>query len=160
MGFYDLKAVSNDGSEVDFKTFEGKTILLVNTASKCGLTPQYKGLEELFQKYKDKNFLILGFPSGSFAGQEFKTDKETKEFCDLNFKISFPLFSKVSVLGPNKHPVYKYLTKEQPNKKTRVTPKWNFAKFLIDKNGQVVHYFGSRTDPLAPEVVEAIESIL
>ena len=152
--------MSNDGSEIDFSIFKEKTLLLVNTASKCGLTPQYQGLEELYQRFKDKNFLVLGFPSGSFAGQEFSTDKETKDFCDLKFKITFPLFSKVSVIGLKKHAVFKYLTSEQPNTKTRISPKWNFGKYLIDKHGEVVNFFGSKTEPLDEEVVKTIQSIL
>ncbi|MCE5331859.1 MAG: glutathione peroxidase, partial [Bacteroidales bacterium] len=132
--FYDFKATSLQGKEVSMETYKGKVVLVVNTASKCGLTPQYEGLEKLYKEYKDKGLVILGFPCNQFGKQEPGTEKEISEGCLINYGVSFPMFSKIDVNGSNAHPIYKYLKKELkgfPGSEI----KWNFGKFLIDKAG-------------------------
>jgi glutathione peroxidase len=144
--FYDFKAVSLQGREVGIDLYRGKVALVVNTASKCGLTPQYEGLEKLYREYKDKGFVVLGFPCNQFAGQEPGDAKQIAEGCLLNYGVSFPMFSKINVNGKNAHPLYKYL-------KTNLKGffgnaiKWNFSKFLIDRNGNPVKRFSPITTP-------------
>lgn len=144
--FYQFTAKSLQGKEVSMDAYRGKTVLVVNTASKCGLTPQYEGLEKLYQKYKDKGLVILGFPCNQFAGQEPGNEKSISEGCLINYGVSFPMFSKIDVNGEAAHPIYKYLKKELSgwfgNK-----VKWNFTKFLIDSNGKPVKRFAPITKP-------------
>ncbi len=143
---YHYTAKTLQGKEISLEEFKGKTILIVNTASKCGLTPQYKGLEELYQKYKDKNLIILGFPCNQFAKQEPGDEKSIYEGCLINYGVTFPMFSKIDVNGENAHPIYKYL-KSKLKGTFGDNIKWNFTKFLIDKNGNPVKRFSPITKP-------------
>ncbi|WP_461640312.1 glutathione peroxidase [Labilibaculum euxinus] len=172
-GLYGFKIASLTGEEVDLNQYKGKVVLVVNTASKCGLTPQYKGLEAMYQKYKDQGFVILGFPSNQFLEQEPGTSEEIAAFCEKNYGVSFPMFEKIEVRGENAHPLYKMLTEEKPflgfddsesgqkfkgfisEKFPEIYEgngiKWNFTKFIIDRNGKVV----KRIEPnVAPEDFE------
>ena len=143
-GFYALEAETIDGQKQKLSAYEGKVALVVNTASQCGFTPQYKDLEAIYQKYKAKGFVVLGFPSNDFGSQEPGGNAEIKKFCEKKFKVSFPLFSKNPVVGEAKQPVYRFLT-ETAEPKGEV--KWNFEKFLIDKKGNVVGRFRSSVSP-------------
>lgn len=143
-----------DGKPVDLSVYKGKVLLIVNTASKCGYTKQYAGLEKLYETYKDKGFEVLAFPANNFMGQEPGTNEEIKAFCSLKFKTSFPLFAKSSVKGEDINPLYKYLTEGSPFK-GGIT--WNFNKFLVNADGEVVARFDKGVDPMAPEVIAAIE---
>lgn len=144
------------GEPVDLSSYEGKVLLIVNVASKCGLTPQYEDLEKLFQKYKDQDFMILGFPANNFMGQEPGTDEEIATFCQKNYGVSFDMFSKISVKGKDIHPLYEFLTSDEAGEKVA----WNFQKFLIDKNGNLVKTFSPRTLPFDDELVAALEAEL
>jgi len=155
--FYQFSAKSLQGSEIKMENYKGKTILVVNTASKCGLTPQYEGLEKLYQKYKDKGLVILGFPCNQFANQESGDEKSISEGCLINYGVSFPMFSKIDVNGENSHPIYKYL-KSELNGILGSKIKWNFTKFLIDSNGKPVKRFAPITKPEA--IDKYLESIL
>ncbi len=148
------------GSEIPLRKFEGRVLLVVNVASRCGLTPQYKGLQALYDRFKDKGFEILGFPANDFLWQEPGSDSEIKQFCTENYGVSFPLFSKISVKGKGIHPLYEFLTRPETNPKFHGKIGWNFAKFLADRKGNVIARFEPKTDPLAPEVVKAVESAL
>jgi glutathione peroxidase len=141
-----------EGNEFNLAQFEGKKVLVVNTASKCGLTPQYKDLEELFQKYKDQNFVIVGFPANNFAKQEPGTNDEIAEFCERNYGVSFPMMSKISVKGDDIHPIYAWLTS-----KMNTNVSWNFQKFLIDEKGEVVGVYSPKTKPLSEKITSWIE---
>ncbi len=144
--FYQFEAKSLSGQNVKMEAYRGKTVLVVNTASKCGLTPQYKGLEELYEKYKDRDFVILGFPCNQFANQEPGDEKSISEGCLVNYGVSFPMFSKIDVNGEEAHPLYKYL-KNELNGTFGNKIKWNFTKFLIDKNGNPVKRFSPIVKP-------------
>jgi glutathione peroxidase len=144
--FYSFNATTLHGNEICMDTFTGKTILVVNTASKCGLTPQYDGLEKLYQTYKEKGLVILGFPCNQFGNQEPGDEKSISEGCLINYGVSFPMFSKIDVNGDNAHPIYKYLKKQLPGILGN-NIKWNFTKFLIDKNGKPVKRFAPTTKP-------------
>jgi len=144
--FYQYSARSLQGKEISMGSYHGKVVLVVNTASKCGLTPQYEGLEKLNQKYKDKGLVILGFPCNQFANQEPGTDKDISEGCLINYGVSFQMFSKIDVNGDDAHPIYKYLKDRLPGLLGKKI-KWNFAKFLIDKNGIPVERFAPTTVP-------------
>jgi glutathione peroxidase len=144
--FYQFTAKSLQGKEIAMETYKGKTVLIVNTASNCGFTPQFEGLEKLYQKYKDKGFVILGFPCNQFANQEPGDEKSISEGCLLNYGVTFPMFSKIEVNGENAHPVYKYLKKEL-NGVFGSKIKWNFTKFLIDADGKPVKRFSPSTTP-------------
>ena len=146
--FYQFKAKSLQGKEISMETYKGKTVLIVNTASKCGLTPQFEGLEKLYQKYKDKGLVILGFPCNQFANQEPGDEKSISEGCVLNYGVTFQMFSKVDVNGDNAHPLYKYLKKELGSLFGSKI-KWNFTKFLIDRNGKPLKRFSPTTKPEA-----------
>jgi glutathione peroxidase len=143
---YDFSAKSLQGKEVKLDEFAGKTLLIVNTASKCGLTPQYEGLEKLYRKYKDQGLVILGFPSNQFANQESGDDQSIAEGCLINYGVTFPMFSKINVNGKNAHPLYKYLKQELKGFLTNEI-KWNFTKFLVDSNGKPVKRFSPNTEP-------------
>ena len=143
---YQFSAKSITGKEIKLSDYAGKVVLIVNTASKCGFTKQYEGLEKLYNKYKDKGFVILAFPCNQFGSQEPGTNSEIKEFCSLNYGVSFDIFEKIDVNGENAHPLYKFLTKEKSGFITDDI-KWNFTKFLIDKNGNVVDRFAPQTTP-------------
>ncbi|MCF8294540.1 MAG: glutathione peroxidase [Bacteroidales bacterium] len=144
--FYTFSATSLQGKEISMESYRGKTILIVNTASKCGLTPQYDGLEKLYQKYLPKDFVILGFPCNQFANQEPGDAKTIQEECLINYGVTFPMFAKIDVNGENAHPIYKYL-KSKLNGTFGSRIKWNFTKFLIDSNGKPVKRFSPFTKP-------------
>ena len=145
---YDFKALNNKGVEVDFSQYEGKVLLIVNTASKCGFTPQYDGLEALYQKYKDKGLVVIGFPCDQFAHQEPGSNEEIAEFCRLNHGVTFPLMAKIEVNGDNAHPIYKYL-KNAAKGTFGNAIKWNFTEFLISRDGEQVTRFAPTTKPEA-----------
>jgi glutathione peroxidase len=157
---YDFKMKNIDGSEVKLETYKGKVVMIVNTASKCGLTPQYEALQATYDKYKDIDFVVLGFPSNNFMGQEPGTDNEIKEFCTLKYKVSFPMFSKISVKGTDQHPLYTYLTNEKSNPGFSGDISWNFEKFLIGKDGKTLARFSPSTKPDDAKIIEAIEKAL
>ncbi|MBQ8468147.1 MAG: glutathione peroxidase [Clostridia bacterium] len=146
MGIYDYEAKKRDGSVVPLKEFEGKVLLIVNTATGCGFTPQYKGLEELYEKHHEKGLEILDFPCNQFAGQAPGTDAEIHEFCTLKYNTQFDQFAKIDVNGENEHPLYTYL-KEQKKGLFGKAIKWNFTKFLVDRNGNVVKRYAPTTTP-------------
>lgn len=147
-----------NGSEESLGAYKGKVILIVNTASKCGLTPQYKGLEALYEAKKDTGFVILGFPANNFMGQEPGTDAEISEFCAKNYGVTFPMFSKISVKGADQHPLYKTLTGLPEPLGGEI--KWNFDKFLVDKSGKVVARFGPKTTPDDKDLVAKIDELV
>jgi glutathione peroxidase len=149
-----------DGKPVRLETFKGKVLLVVNTASKCGLTPQYQGLQALYEKYRDRGLVILGFPANNFRGQEPGSNEEIKEFCSVKYGVEFPMFAKISVLGEDIHPLYKYLTSGAGRADLAGDITWNFEKFLFDRNGRVSARFVPRTKPDSEEVVKAIEALL
>lgn len=155
--FYSFKATSLQGKEIEMKAYEGKVIVIVNTASKCGFTPQYEGLETLYKKYKDQGLVILGFPCNQFGKQEPDDEKSIGEGCLINYGVSFPMFSKIEVNGINAHPLYKYLKNEQRGLFGNFI-KWNFTKFVINKNGKVVRRFAPTTKP--EDMEDFIYSIL
>ena len=147
-----------DGKDVKLSDYTGKVLLIVNVASKCGYTPQYQGLEAIYEKYKGKGFEILAFPCNDFGGQEPGTNEEIKTFCSVNYKVSFNLFDKIKVLGEEKSPLYKLLINSPAVEQGDV--KWNFEKFLIDKNGNIVGRFRSKVKPESEELTKAIETEL
>ncbi len=154
---YDFEANKLNGEKIKLDAFKGKTMVVVNTASKCGLTPQYEGLESMYEKYKDQGLVILGFPCNQFGKQEKGDSDEIQEFCQVNYGVSFPMFEKIEVNGSNAHPIYKYL-KSELGGFLGSKIKWNFTKFVIDKNGKPVKRFAPTT---APEKMESyIEEIL
>jgi len=144
---YDYTMKSIDGQQVPLSAYKGKVVLLVNVASKCGFTPQYTGLEAMYEKYKAQGFVILGFPANNFMAQEPGTDAEIKTFCSTKYNVSFPMFSKVSVKGDDKADLYKYLTDQTANPATGGEIKWNFTKFLIDRKGKIIQRFEPATAP-------------
>lgn len=144
--FYDFTANDIKGKSVSMESFKGKVVVVVNTASKCGLTPQFEGLENLYQKYKDQGLIILGFPCNQFGGQEPGTANEIEEFCQLNYGVSFPMFAKVDVNGKEAHPIFKYLKSELGGFLIDDI-KWNFTKFVIDRNGKPVERFRPTAEP-------------
>lgn len=152
---YDFKIKSLDGGTIDFSKYKGKKILIVNTASKCGFTPQYKGLEKLYEDHKN-NLVIVGFPSDNFGGQEYQQDTEIKSFCEKNFGVTFPLTTRVDVKGDNATPVFKYLTNKNENGVLDATISWNFNKFLIDENGKLLAHFDSKVTPESDELLSLI----
>ncbi|HSQ35643.1 MAG TPA: glutathione peroxidase [Candidatus Binatia bacterium] len=155
---FSLKSI--DGQEIALKQFQGNVLLLVNTASKCGLTPQYAALEAVYKKYRDQGLVILGFPANNFMGQEPGSDREIKEFCLLNYGVSFPMFSKISVAGADIHPLYKFLVEKETNPGFDGKIAWNFTKFLVDRQGNVVARFEPKQVPDDPALIAAIEKAL
>ncbi len=147
-----------DGKEQNLEQYKGKVVLMVNVASKCGFTSQYKGLEALYQKYKDKGLVVLGFPSNDFGGQEPGADADIKSFCQANYKVTFPLFSKIKVTGTSAHPLYQRLA-AQPGAAGGV-PKWNFNKFLVGRDGKVIERFDSRVKPDGDDLTKQVETAL
>lgn len=152
---YDFTLNTIDGAPAPLSTFKGKVVLLVNVASKCGYTPQYAGLEKLYEKYKDKGFVIVGVPANNFGAQEPGTNEEIKTFCSRNYNVTFPMMSKVSVKGADQVPLYKYLTDS-----TGTQIEWNFTKFLIDRNGNIASRFASKVTPESTDMASAIEKAL
>ena len=155
--FFDHTIKNINNKIINLDQYKGKTILLVNVASKCGFTKQYTGLQELYEKYRDKNFYVIGVPSNQFGGQEPGSNVEIKNFCETNFNITFPLTDKVNVKGDNAHEIYKWAKKNYGNS---AVPKWNFHKILINKDGKIHETFGSFTDPLSKKIITNIENIL
>jgi len=147
MGLYDLSAKAIDGSERKLADYRGKLMLVVNVASKCGFTPQYEGLEALWQKYRDQGLVILGFPCDQFGHQEPGNEEQIQSFCSTTYGVSFPMFAKVDVNGANTHPVYEHLKQEAPGLLGTTSVKWNFTKFLVDRDGQVVKRYASSDTP-------------
>jgi glutathione peroxidase len=145
---------SIDGSPAPLSAYQGKVVLIVNVASRCGFTPQYAGLESLYEKYKDRGFVILGFPANNFGSQEPGTNEEIKTFCSSKYNVTFPMYSKISVKGDDQAPLYRFLTA------TGGEIQWNFTKFLVDKNGKVVARFEPKVTPESPDVAAAIEKAL
>jgi glutathione peroxidase len=146
---------SIDGAPAPLSAYKGKVALIVNVASQCGYTPQYSGLEKLYEKYKDKGFVVLGFPANNFGAQEPGTNQEIKTFCTRNYNVTFPMYSKISVKGSDKAPLYKFLTDSSGGE-----VKWNFTKFLVDENGKVISRFESGVEPDSSELVGAVEKAL
>lgn len=155
--FHQFKALSLQGKEISLSEYEGKVVLVVNTASKCGLTPQYEGLEQLYRQYKDKGLVILGFPCNQFANQEPGGAKEISEGCLINYGVSFPMFAKIDVNGPDAHPLYQYLKKALPGFPGNEI-KWNFGKFLLDREGKPVKRFSPIVKPSS--LASSIEKLL
>ena len=155
---YDFSAVSVDGHETPLAQYRGKVLLVVNTASKCGFTPQYAGLETLYHQFKDQGVVVLGFPCNQFGGQEPGTEGEIAQFCELNYGVSFPIFAKVDVNGAGAHPLYKFLKSEKSGILGTEGIKWNFTKFLVDREGNVVRRFAPSVTPA--ELVPAVEKLL
>lgn len=156
---YDFTMKSIDGKDVSLSDYKGKVLLVVNVASECGYTPQYVGLQDLYAKYKDRGLVVLGFPANNFGSQEPGSNEEIKTFCSTKYSVTFPMFSKISVLGDDMHPLYKFLTRG-----TGSTPvgdvKWNFEKFLIDKNGSPIKRYRHKLQPESEEIVHDIEEAL
>lgn len=151
-----FKVKSIEGGTIDFSRFKGKKILVVNTASKCGYTPQYEALEKVYEEYKDK-LVIVGFPANNFGGQEPGADSEIQEFCKARFGVTFPLASKVSVKGDDTAPIYKWLTSKTQNGVLDAEIKWNFNKFLLDENGKMIAYFESKVKPDSEEILKYLK---
>jgi glutathione peroxidase len=153
IGIYDFKVPGLTGGTIDFSQYKGKKILIVNTASKCGNTPQYGSLEKLYEKYKDK-LVIVGFPANNFGQQEPGTNGEIQEFCKKNYGVSFPMAEKVSVKGDDIHPLFKWLVDEAAKKGFTDPIKWNFTKFLLDENGNLITVIHNKVDPMSDEVTK------
>jgi glutathione peroxidase-family protein len=153
---YDFTMETIDGKPLALSSYKGQVLLIINTASKCGFTKQYAGIQQLYEKYKDRGLVVLGFPANNFGGQEPGTNEEIQQFCTTRFNVTFPMFGKISVKGGNTHPLYGWLT-SHPNGKPVA---WNFNKFLIGRDGNLIAHFGSRTAPEAAELISAIEAAL
>ncbi len=156
VSFYSLKAKTIDGKDFDFSELKGKKVLIVNTASKCGNTPQYEDLEKLYKSYKDKNFVIIGFPANNFMRQEPGTNSEIKEFCTKNYGVTFQMMEKISVKGDDMNPVYQWLTQQAKNGKMDSSVKWNFQKYMIDENGHLVDFVAPGEKPMTDKIVNWI----
>ena len=157
---YSFTPAAIDGKPAPLAAWKGKVMLLVNVASKCGYTPQYKGLEAVYEQYKAKGLVIVGFPANNFGGQEPGTNEEIKTFCSRKYNVTFPMYSKISVAGADKAPLYQFLTDKQANPATGGEIKWNFTKFLIGKDGKVMQRFESAVKPDSADVTSAIEKAL
>ncbi|MBN2365609.1 MAG: glutathione peroxidase [Calditrichaeota bacterium] len=157
---YDFSMTDIDGKEVSLSEYRGKVLLIVNVASKCGFTTQYEGLQELYSQYQDKGLVVLGFPANNFKNQEPGSNQEIQEFCTVNYGVTFPMFSKISVKGEDIHPLYRFLTSEETNPEFAGEITWNFNKFLVDPAGKVVARFDSPDKPTSKKVVEAIQKQL
>jgi glutathione peroxidase len=157
-GIYDFSATTLQGKDVSLSDFRGKTLLIVNTASKCGFTPQYEGLEKLYEKMRDRGVVVLGFPCNQFGKQEPGSAEEIGAFCQMNYGVSFPMFEKIEVNGPDAHPLFGYLKSEQPGVLGTKNIKWNFTKFLVDKNGTVIGRFAPMTKP--EDIEKSIEKVI
>ncbi|MEJ2053446.1 MAG: glutathione peroxidase [Calditrichaceae bacterium] len=157
---YNIPVKDIDGNPLTLSKYKGKALLIVNVASKCGFTPQYKGLESLYETYKDSGLVVLGFPANNFNHQEPGTNEQIKQFCTTNFNVTFPMFSKISVKGGDKHPLYQYLTEQKTDPKFAGDITWNFNKFLIDRNGNIVARFDSAVTPQSDQVIQAVRKVL
>ena len=154
--FYDFKVNTIDGKEFDFAQLEGKKVMVVNTASKCGYTPQYKELQELYSQYGGDDFIIIGFPANNFRNQEPGSDADIKEFCTRNFGVTFPMMSKISVKGDDIHPLYEWLTQKEQNGVMDSEVTWNFQKYLIDEEGNLITFLRPKIKPMSAEVLNLI----
>ena len=154
---YDFKATTLDGQKFDLSSLKGKKVMVVNTASKCGLTPQYASLEKLYEQYKDQNFVIIGFPANNFASQEPGTNAEIKTFCTQNYGVTFPMMSKISVKGEDMDPLYKWLTNKSENKVVDAPVQWNFQKFLINEKGEQADVAFTKELPYEEKIIKWIE---
>jgi glutathione peroxidase len=157
---HDFDVNTIDGQTKKLSDFKGQTLLVVNVASRCGLTPHYTGLEQLYRRFAARGFSVLGFPCNDFGSQEPGTESEIKEFCETKYDVTFPLFSKLHVKGPEQAPLYRFLTTQSTNPDGPGDIQWNFAKFLIGPNGQVLARFAPKVEPLAPELVSKLEAAL
>lgn len=157
---YEIDVTDIDGNEVSLGKYKDRVSLIVNTASKCGYTPQYEGLQAIYEKYRDRGFVVLGFPANNFGGQEPGSNEEIKEFCTLRYKVGFPMFAKISVAGDDMHPLYRYLTSTESNPEFGGEITWNFNKFLVDGEGRIIARFSSKETPESKEVTKAIEKAL
>ena len=155
---YNIKVKDIDGKTMKLGAYQGKVLLIVNVASKCGFTPQYKGLEGIYKKYKDKGFVVLGFPCNQFGGQEPGSNEEIKQFCTSKYDVTFPMFDKIKVNGPDRNPLYVQLAGKDSPFPGKIT--WNFNKFLISRDGKIINRFDSKVTPVSPEVTQAIEAAL
>jgi glutathione peroxidase len=155
--FHDFTVESIDGKEINLSDFKGKKVLVVNTASKCGLTPQYKDLEALYEKYGGDDFVIIGFPANNFMNQEPGTNEEIKEFCEVNYGVSFPMMAKISVKGDDIHPLYQWLTAKKLNGVMDSEVSWNFQKYMIDESGHLVDFAEPRENPMSDKIVNWIK---
>ena len=156
--FYDFKVKSIDGTDYDLSQLRGKKVLVINTASKCGLTPQYADLQKLYETYGGDNFVIIGFPANNFLGQEPKSNAEIKNFCTANYGVTFPMMEKISVKGKDIHPLYKWLTSKEENGVMDAEVTWNFQKFMIDETGKLVDFAAPREKPLSDKIVSWIKT--
>lgn len=157
---HDFQMKDIDGNAISMNSYKGKIVLVVNVASKCGLTPQYKGLQAIYSKYKDKGFVVLGFPANNFGKQEPGSNSEIKAFCSANYGVQFPMFAKISVKGEDIHPLYRFLTEKENNPLHSGEIRWNFDKFLIGKDGTIIKRFHPKTKPEDDEITTAIEAVL
>ncbi|MDR7128174.1 glutathione peroxidase [Algoriphagus sp. 4150] len=155
--FYDFKMKDLNGAEVDFSTFKGKRIMVVNVASKCGYTKQYEALQKLYSEHGDK-LVILGFPANNFGGQEPGSNDEIKSFCSENYGVTFPMFEKVSVKGFDKHPIYRWLSDAELNGWNNEEPSWNFCKYILNEEGELIKFFPSKVEPLDQEILDIINA--
>jgi glutathione peroxidase len=153
---FDFSAKSIDGKDVNLAEYKEKKVLIVNVASECGFTPQYKGLEQLYEKYKDK-LVILGFPANNFGSQEPGTNEDIKKFCSDHYSVTFPMFEKISVLGDDQNVIYKWLTSKELNGWNDKAPNWNFCKYLIDENGKLMKFYSSAVEPMSDEIVSELK---
>lgn len=160
MTIYDFTAKTIDGTERSLREYAGKLLLVVNVASQCGLTPHYAGLQELYETFRERGLVVLGFPCNQFGSQEPGTEGEIKTFCETRYGVTFPLFAKINVNGPTRHPLYAFLTEQPTQPDGPGDIQWNFAKFLVDRTGQVVARFAPPTKPVSDEIVGAIEKML
>ncbi|MEZ5195616.1 MAG: glutathione peroxidase [Bacteroidales bacterium] len=156
--FHDFTAKTIDGEILDLSSLKGKKVLVVNTASKCGLTPQYEDLEKLYQQYGGEDFTIIGFPANDFMSQEPGTDEEIKEFCTVNYGVSFQMMSKISVKGKDINPIYEWLTTKEENGVMDSKVSWNFQKYMIDENGNLVDYVSPKESPMSDKVINWIKA--
>jgi glutathione peroxidase len=159
-GVYDFSMNSIEGKTMPLADFKGKVMLLVNVASRCAYTPQYDGLEALFEKYKSQGLVVIGFPANNFGGQEPGTNAEIKDFCERTYHVKFPMYSKISVKGADTAPLYQFLTSGAANPATSGEIQWNFTKFLVDRSGKVIQRFEPDVEPQSREVIAAVEKAL
>ncbi|MEW9698752.1 glutathione peroxidase [Paenibacillus sp. SI8] len=154
MSLYEIDVQTISGETKSLSSYKGKVLLIVNTASACGLTPHYKGLQSLYEQYQDSGLVVLGFPCNQFAGQEPGTNEDIQSFCELNYQVTFPLFAKIDVKGENAHPLFTYLVNHTPEPYRTGDIEWNFVKFLVDANGQIVKQYSARTEPgdISPDI--------
>lgn len=150
---HDFTVISIDGEDFDMSQLKGKKVLIVNTASKCGFTPQYEGLQELYEKYGGEDFVIIGFPANNFLKQEPGTNEEIQKFCSINYGVTFPIMAKISVKGKDIHPIYKWLTQKDLNNYKDSSVKWNFQKYMVDEDGILVGMLSPKTKPLSDEII-------